>query len=227
MNILSTIKHKLPSKSSGFSLLEVIASAAVLGMAISFSYMFANISEEVKSSSKLRNSVAEIVETDLEKFKSLFWGFLYVSNGTVKSNPCYRTSRQCVNGTNPVASDVINMQMWCLAVSDKFLANLPNSLKSTQYFYPDPQYHQIFQGRSARIQRKIDLISHPVPALNSASLPYHRRELFRISYYLVALNETTEKVVLESFTSGKRPSHFFIRSYYLNLDAHAWCPSLT
>ena len=132
-----------------------------------------------------------------------------------------------MNGTNPVASDVINMQMWCLAVSDKFLANLPNSLKSTQYFYPDPQYHQIFQGRSARIQRKIDLISHPVPALNSASLPYHRRELFRISYYLVALNETTEKVVLESFTSGKRPSHFFIRSYYLNLDAHAWCPSLT
>ena len=38
MNILSTIKHRLPSKSSGFSLLEVIASAAVLGMAISFSY---------------------------------------------------------------------------------------------------------------------------------------------------------------------------------------------
>ena len=95
MNILSTIKHKLPSKSSGFSLLEVIASAAVLGMAISFSYMFANISEEVKSSSKLRNSVAEIVETDLEKFKSLFWGFLYVSNGKL-INPCYRTSMECV-----------------------------------------------------------------------------------------------------------------------------------
>ena len=108
-----------------------------------------------------------------------------------------------------------------------FLANLPNSLKTTQYFYPDPQYHQIFQGRSARIQRKIDLISHPVPALNSSSLLTHRRELFRISYYLVALNDSTEKVVLESFSSGQRPSHFFIRSYFINLDAHAWCPSMT
>ena len=228
MSLLSSFKRKYQHSSPGFSLLEVIASAAVLGMAISFSYTFANISEEVKSSSKLRNSVAEIVETDLEKFKSIFWGFLYVPNGTTQSNPCYRTSRQCINGTNPVASDVTRMQRWCLDVSPKFLANLPNGLKTTQYFYPDPQYHQIFQGRSARIQRRIDLISHPVVALNSTSLfSTHRRELFRISYYLVALNERTEKLVLESFSSGKRPSHFFIRSYFLNLDAHAWCPSMT
>ena len=161
--------------------------------------MFANISEEVKSSSKLRNSVAGIVETDLEKFKSLS-GFLYVSNGTVKSNPCYRTSRQCVNGTNPVASDVIHADVVSCCIR-KFLANLPNSLKTTQYFYPDPQYHQIFQGRSAHIQRKIDLISHPVPAL-FCSLPYHRRELFRISYYLVALMKQLKRLFLKALLVG-------------------------
>ena len=221
-------KYKLSFRSDGFSLLEVIASAAVLGMAISFSYIFANISEDVKSSSKLRNSVAEIVETDLEKFKSIFWGFLYVPNGTIDSNPCYRTNMQCINGTVPVVPDVIAMQKWCQHLSSSFLVNLPNSLKTTQYFYPDPQYHQIFQGRSARIQRKIELITHPIASYNnSTSFSLHRKELFKISYYLVAHNDKTEKIVLESFSSGQRPSHFFIRSYFLNLDAHASCPSKT
>ena len=221
-----TVKSKLP-RLNGFTILEVVSSAAILGLAITLSYSFATVSEDVKSSSKLRNSVAEIVENDIEKFKSINWGFLYNPNGLPNNNPCYRTSNLCTQNSPPIASNIFSMQQWCLNVSSRFFGSLPTSIKSTYNFFPDNHYHQIFQGRSAQIRRTIELINHPVPAFNSASYANHRTELIKLTYHLVALNKNTEKVVLQSFSSGTRPNSFFIRSYITNLDAHAWCPSLS
>ena len=216
-----------PAKHQGFSILEVISSAALLGLAITLSYTFTNVSEDVKSSSKLRNAVAEIVENDIEKFKSIAWGFLYNSRGTTSNTPCYRTSRECNQLRPPIAPDIFSMQRYCLDVATRFFSGLPNSHKASHYFYPDAHYHQIFQGRTARIRRSIQVVSHPNSTFNSSYFRGHHPELVKISYYLVTLNKRSQNIVLESFSSGPRPSTFFIRSYFLNLDAHAWCPSLT
>ena len=97
------------SQNAGFTILEVISSAAILGLAIAFSYSFATISEDIKSSSKLRNSVAEIVENDIEKLKSVSWGFLYNPKGLQNNNPCYRTSNFC-NPHLSIAPNVFSMQ---------------------------------------------------------------------------------------------------------------------
>ena len=226
MTSISNLKST-SSQTAGFTLLEVISSAAILALAIAFSYSFASISEDIKSSSKLRNSVAEIVENDLEKLKSISWGFLYNPKGLQKNNPCYRTSNLCNQNTPPIAPNIFSMQRWCLDVSPRFISSLPASLKSTYNFFPDNHYHQVFQGRSAQIRRTIQLINHPISSFNSTSYSNHRSELIKISYYLVALNKNSEKIVLENFTSGSRPNIFFIRSYITNLDAHAWCPSLS
>lgn len=225
-----TAAFNLKSKSSqaaGFTILEVIFSSAILGLVIVFSYSFSTISEDIKSSSKLRNSVAEIVENDIEKIKSISWGFLYNSAGLQNNNPCYRTSNICNQNTPPIAPNIFSMQRWCLDVSPRFIGSLPASLKSTYNFFPDNHYHQVFQGRSAQIRRTIQLINHPISSFNSTSYANHRSELIKISYYLVPLNKKSEKIVLENFSSGSRPNIFFIRSYITNLDAHAWCPSLS
>ena len=227
---MKIFRHTKPfsSTDTGFSILEIISSAAILGLVITLSYSFTNISEDVKSSSKLRISLAEILENDIEKFKSLSWGFLYNPVGTVTNSPCYRTSRDCNQKQSPVAPDIFSMQRFCLNVSQLFYSSLPANYKTNNYyFYPDPHYHQIFQGRSSRIRRSLELIRHPLPLANSNLSNVHRRELLKISYHLVTLDRRSEKLVLEAFPKGQRPREFFIRSYIMNLDAHAWCPSLS
>ena len=127
MTSISNLKST-SSQTAGFTLLEVISSAAILA-SIAFSYSFASISEDIKSSSKLRNSVAEIVENDIEKLKSISWGFLYNPKGLQNNNSCYRTSNLCNQNTPPIAPNIFSMQRWCLDVSPRFISSLPASLR--------------------------------------------------------------------------------------------------
>jgi len=214
-------------KSSGFSIVETIASATILAGVVATTVTIVGLTEQSRYQSILRDAIRQTVEADIEEMKQRLYEFKYVANdGTQAKRSCYTTDSTCKDPQNIVNIDSSKLFDTCRRIAYEFIkqhsGNVLNPWNSI--ITPSGSTHTVFKSapivirRSVKVSPSLDDNGTTIDYTNTRIPTTTDSALLRITYRVVSKSSDMANVGLTTQSVNE-----VLRTVTLYNDAHPYC----